>query len=209
MKRTLVEGSSTRGRVSCSLPTISIQVSPISGRADTIEALLHAGHGGGLFQHALEEGSPLGRLGVFGGEQGEIHGEHAIDLKALVDVHEADEAGDEESGGDQEGGAETDLEADQQVAHAQSAAAFGIAAASRFQGFHGDGAQAAQGGQGAEDEAGEQRNGEREEEHLGVHVDFLQARQIDGRGGEQGAQSPVGESYAEGSASRERGECFR
>ena len=209
MKRTLVEGSSTRGRVSCS-------------RADDIDpgfahqrqggyqrGVLHAGHGGGLFQHALEERGALGRLGVLGGEQGEVHGEHAIHLKAFVDGHEAHEAGDEEAGGDEQRGAETDLEADQDVAHAQSAAAFGIAAAARFQGFDGGGAQAAQGGQGAEDEAGEQRNGEGEEEHLGVQVDFLQARQIDGRGGEQGAQSPVGEGDAERSAGQREDECFR
>src|ERR1035438_4939524 len=43
MKRTLVEGSSTRGRVSCSLPTISIQVSPMRGRADASDALCTPG----------------------------------------------------------------------------------------------------------------------------------------------------------------------
>ena len=129
MKRTLVEGSSTMGRVSCSLPTISIQVSPISGRADTTEALCTPGMCGSLFEHTLEERGAFGRFGVFGGEQREIHGEDAIHLKAFVDGHETDEAGDEQSGGDQQRGAETHFEADQEVAHAQSAAAFGIAAA--------------------------------------------------------------------------------
>ena len=68
--------------------------------------------------------------------------------------------------------------------------------------------RAAQGGQGAEDEAGEERNGEREEEDLGVQVDFLQAGKIEGSGGEEGAQSPVGEGHAEGSAGQREEEAF-
>ncbi len=113
------------------------------GQGGYQRGVTHTGHGRSLFQHALEERRAVGRLGVLGREQGEVHGEHAIDLKALVDVHEAHEAGDEEAGGDQEAGAEADLEGDQDVAHAQSAAAVGIAAAARFQGLHGGRAQGA------------------------------------------------------------------
>ena len=174
------------------------------GRYD--RGILHAGHVGSLFEHTLEERGAFGRLGVLGGEQREIHGEYAIHLKALVDRHETDEAGDEQSGGDEQRGAEAYFEADQEVAHAQSAAAFGIAAARRFQGLHRDGPHAAQGGKGAKDEAGEQRDGEREEEHVRVHMDFLQARQIDWRGGQQGAHAPVGQDHAERSAG-EREQC--
>ncbi len=68
--------------------------------------------------------------------------------------------------------------------------------------------RAAKGGQGAEDEAGEQRNGESEEEHPGVEVDFLQAGKIEGRGGEEGAQSPVGKGHAESSAGQREDEAF-
>ncbi len=39
-------------------------------------------------------------------------------------------------------------------------------------------------------------------------MDFAQARQINGSGGEEGAQSPVGEGHAEGSASQREDEAF-
>ena len=64
-------------------------------------------------------------------------------------------------------------------------------------------------GDGADEQAGEERETKREEQHGKIDADFVDAGQAGGRDGDQNAQCAIGEGQAEQAAGHAEDEAFK
>ena len=199
-----------------------------AGAADDVEVQAEAafereaaGGGGGF-----DTGNGVEALSAFEGElgdggsflkaiagEGHLHGEDVVGIEAGIDVAERDEGADEQRGADEEDEGEGDFADDQQGAHLALAESGAGAVAAFLQGGVEVGARGTDGGEEAEEDAGEERDGEGEEEDAPVEGDggavFADAGEIGGADGEQGAHADIAEDEAEDAAGDSEARCFR
>ena len=110
-------------------------------------------------------GRRVGGVGI------DAHGGGAGGLKAQVDVQDLHEAANEQPGADQQDARKRNLRHDQCVAHPPAGAPFGRSAAAILERVvQGQVRRLERGGQ-AEDDAGQERRGQREAKDCGVHTD--------------------------------------
>ncbi len=128
--------------------------------------------------------------------------------EAGIDVGDGLEGTDHQAGADEEHESERDLHDDENAASAMLLAALAIGAAALADAGAETHARVFKNGNGAEKDAGENGDGESEEEDSAVDADFVDARDAGGGDGDEGAQTGESKPEANGAAEQTENETF-
>ena len=129
-------------------------------------------------------------------------GTSLLRVEAFVDFEQACEAACQKASDDEKRCAEADLESDERMAQAHAAEAFGDGSIAGVERFAWIGEREPPGGEGAAEEGCQHRQAQREAEDVGIEANFVEAREIDRRGGNEELQCPLRKEGTEDSAGK-------
>jgi hypothetical protein len=168
-----------------------------------------SGDGGHPGEHTVEEPVPVERVRVAVAGEGDVDGQHVIDVEAPLHAQQAGEAAGQQTRDDEQRRAQANLEADQALAQAHAAAALGGGAASGRERVLRLMARVAPGRQNTDQEPGDHGEAEGKGQHAGVQARLLEPGDVQRGGGHQQLERPAGQQQPEDAAGEGEHEALR